>query len=232
MKTPRHTFLCAGKTSVPTIRMATQADVAAMLTIKAALELSPETEAKGGFLLGTSEETYLQHIEKGEVWVLTSPSCVAGFAVVWRDNTLKKSELFEKRHGAKFLKDPGALLELPIAYFDQLAVLPDSRHRAHGKSLALYALLSALKSHPLVLATTVSAPISNRAATPFLRAAGFEMIGSIDEVYPGVGAISSTLHLLNKGVFLEQSKRFRPLKRQLSRLSYTDSPERLATLKG
>lgn len=213
-----------------TIRRAARADVPALLEIKAALELSLNAENEGGFLLGTSAETYLEHIAKGEVWVLESSKGVVGFAVIWQNETLKASELFEKRHEATFLSDPGALLHLPIAYFDQLAVLPDPRHRAHGKNLALFALLVGLRSHPLILATTVSAPISNRAALPFLHAAGFETIGSIDEVYPGVGPISSTLHLLNKEVFLEQSQRFRPLKRQLKRLPRHDLLERSVAL--
>lgn len=203
---------------MPTIRAARPSDLAAMLAIKASLKLSLKAENKGGFLLGTSAETYLQHINKKEVWVLESPCNITGFAVLWQDETFKTSELFEKRHRATFLTPPDALLELPIAYFDQIAVLPDQSHRVHGKTLALHALLSALEAHPLVLATTVRAPINNRAATPYLRAAGFETIGTIDEIYPEVGEISSDLHLLSKKVFIERSKQFRPLKRQLSRL--------------
>jgi hypothetical protein len=48
--------------------------------------------------------------------------------------------------------------------------------------------------HRHIFATIVREPIHNIAAVPFLEGAGGRIIGTIDEHYPSIGRILSTLY--------------------------------------
>lgn len=179
------------------IRRATQADAEAILAVKRALALPPDAgEApRGGFLLGASLESYRALIDVADVWVLTgTDGAVAGFAVLLPEPVLRASELWARREAIQW-DAPGGWTppEHRVCYFDQLAILPAARMRA--PELALAALREAVRTgHQHLFATVVTHPVQNTASLALLRALGARRVGSVDEVYEGVGHIVSDLY--------------------------------------
>lgn len=184
--------------------------------------------AAGGFLLGASEEQYRGFIEQDQVLVLEGGSSeessrqdsgsglenclerslgskeneIIGFSIVLKDATVRQSEIWQKRNAAQLEGLDWSMIEhARLCYFEQLAVLPGPQARWHGQFLALESIVKAMQSHDICFATVVTHPIRNEAAVPYLKRAGFQLIGSIDEVYPQVGAIHSDIYLLTQEGF-------------------------------
>ncbi|HEV3051908.1 MAG TPA: hypothetical protein VGX50_16490 [Longimicrobium sp.] len=179
------------------IRRATQADAEAILAVKRALALPPDSREapRGGFLLGSSLEQYRALIEVADVWVLNDTAgAVAGFAVLLPDAVLRASELWEHRHAIRWDAPAGwTVPEADVCYFDQLAILSSVRMRA--PELALTALRGAVRAgHQHLFATVVMHPVQNTASLALLRALGARRVGSLDEEYDGVGRIVSDLY--------------------------------------
>ncbi len=186
------------------LRRAVREDAAAFLSVKTALPMPKNLEATGGgFLLGTSLTQYQAFIERDLAWLLESHGRTVGFAVVLVWETLRHSEIWGKRHEVQ-LEPGGVSPPERVAYFEQLAVLPEAR--AGAWYLAYHATCAALAAHDGLLTTTVRQPVTNTAVLPYLRAAGFLRLGSIEETYPEVGQIVSDVHYLPKELFLERSK--------------------------
>jgi hypothetical protein len=179
------------------IRRAAQADAEAILAVKRALALPPDAaEApRGGFLLGASLESYRALIDVADVWVLTgTDGAVAGFAVLLPEPVLRASELWARRVAIQW-DTPGGWTppEHRVCYFDQLAILPVARMRA--PELALTALRQAVRTgHQHLFATVVTHPVQNTASLALLRALGARRVGSVDEVYDGIGHVVSDLY--------------------------------------
>ncbi|HEU0298593.1 MAG TPA: hypothetical protein VFR37_04045 [Longimicrobium sp.] len=179
------------------VRRAAQTDAEALLAIKQALALPAEAQQapRGGFLLGASLEQYRTLIDVSDVWVLLDPAgTVAGFAVVLPEAVLRASELWTRRDLIRWDVPAGwTAPEERMCYFDQLAILPHARMRA--PELALTALRAAVQAgHEHLYATIVAHPVYNAASLPLLRALGAQRVGTVEEVYEGVGAIVSELY--------------------------------------
>jgi len=195
------------------IRRAAVTDAPQLVKIKQALPMpvGQATTQTGGFLLGTSLSQYLAHIEDDDVYVaedLRIPGLpeVVGFSIVMRDETLRKSPLFQQR---ALTAVPGldltVLQSLRIAYYEQLAFLPQAAHRRYASYAAFQNLAHAFQSHDVMLATVVRAPIENRAALPFLKVTGFQPLGELAETYGEFGHITSTLYILPRAIFVERT---------------------------
>lgn len=205
-------------------------DAAAFCEVKRHLplpDLGPDVDGeavRGGFLLGTSEAQYREFITRDLTWTLEAKDGVngvrvEGFAIVLCWETLRESQVWHKRHEARLempdspeagvfahgIFHDGKLEDVQdgfrIAYYEQLAVLPQTR--AFAGYLALRALEDALETHDVVLATTVREPAFNPAAHAFMRSVGFFCVGEIEEHYDGVGRVLSEIHLLERARFLE-----------------------------
>ena len=57
-----------------------------------------------------------------------------------------------------------------------------------------------------VFLTTVNKPVKNKAALPFVFAAGGIYAGNIDEYYDGVGAINSNIYIIDMEKFNQTLK--------------------------
>jgi hypothetical protein len=186
------------------LRRAKEQDAVAFLEIKAQLHLSRQNSRQGGFLLGTTQGRYEAFIQEDMVWVLedVSTAKVVGFAIVLKDQTLRGSELWQKKEQAELGPQLVARLEVQkLAYYEQLACLPN--YRSYAKYLAFYALAESLQDHQHVLTTVVRLPVHNRAALPFMEVLGFKPIGCIAEVYPEYGAVHSDIYYLGGEAFKE-----------------------------
>jgi hypothetical protein len=179
------------------IRRASRADAEAILAVKRALALPPDAQEapRGGFLLGASLESYRALIDVADVWVLTgTDGAVAGFAVLLPESVLRASELWARREAIHWEAPAGwTPPEHRVCYFDQLAILAAARMRA--PELALTALREAVRTgHQHLFATVVTYPVQNTASLALLRALGARRVGSVDEVYEGIGHIVSDLY--------------------------------------
>lgn len=190
------------------LRRATPADLDAIVAIKRSLPMpSGERTTAGGFLLGSEVEVYRELLELARVWLLEVDGRPAGFALTLDDAVLRGSPLWARREAIEW--DPGfdvaTALELRVAYFDQLAVLPTVRNRYWGAGLALQALAEQFEvgQHDLVLTTTVLEPIVNRAALPYLARVGARRCGRIEEHYPDAGRVVSAIYAIEADRYRE-----------------------------
>lgn len=175
-------------------------DIDDMLAIKRALPLSREgpSTRRGGFILGTDRAGYRQLVTVGRVWLLRLDGQTVGYATAYPDPVLRASELWSRRERIVWQGfEPAAILDQPLALFDQLAVLPGSRARFYGTALALCTMLDLLDDHRHVLTTVVHAPVMNLAALAFVRRIGGRLVGELDEHYPEAGEIRSGLYCLD-----------------------------------
>ncbi len=177
------------------VRRATLADIPAMLALKAelAVDRADAGGARAGFLLGSDAAGYAARI-LGASTFLVEDGALVGFAIALPDAAFRASDVWARRDAVVWDEDPGALLDRPIAYVDQLAVRgggPGARR--WGAAVALRAALDALPPGGALVATTVEAPLLNLAAVPYLRRVGARRFGQIDEDYPGIGAIRSAV---------------------------------------
>lgn len=185
------------------LRRGSPADLDALLRIKAALpmQLSPgpgRESSRGGFLLGSDPAHYRQLLSVARVWLLEVDAQPAGFSLTLDDPVLRASPLWAEREAIDWDPsfDPEAVVDQPVAYFDQLAVLPSVRRRYWGAALALRALAELFDEadHARVLTTTVLEPVRNRAALPYLARVGARQVGVLAERYPEVGPVVSAIH--------------------------------------
>lgn len=211
------------------IRRATLADVDALLLLKRQLAMRVDggTSSRGGFLLGTDEAGYRLVVAHGRVWLLVVEGEPVGFSTAYPDPMLRASDLWARREQVAWTDfDPGAVAREPVAYLDQLGVLPGSRRRFFGAALGLRALLDLLAEHPNVLTTTVHAPIRNAAALAYIQRLGGRQVGEIDEVYPQVGAIRSGIYHFERSTVRDQLERVMrgasPAMRRLLELGTSD----------
>ena len=188
--------------SAPTARLRTGVadDLPAILAIKQRLRLQADAPGRGGFLLGTSPAQYARLIAHGRTQVLSCGGAVVGFAAALADAELRASELWRRREQID-LGPRRALLDelerLPLAYLDQLALLPEPGLAMFGVLLAYHALAALFAEGCAVVVTTVvDEPVRNLASRPLLAAVAALQVGRIAEHYEGFGAITSDVFIV------------------------------------
>ncbi|WP_207504488.1 GNAT family N-acetyltransferase [Telluribacter humicola] len=186
------------------IRKARVEDAAQFVRIKEQLPMPAASEGTttGGFLLGTSESTYAFFIEQAHCLVAEAGGEVVGFGILLPDAIVKASEIWQKRDLAAWEIPIAEFEDRKLCYFEQLAFLP--AYRRVAPRLAFRLLHEAFHQHgyEAMFTTTVNKPVTNRAAIPFIKAAGGTRVGNIDEYYEGAGAINSDIYLVQKQDFL------------------------------
>ncbi len=189
------------------IRKAVPEDVKTFLKFKKYFSVpNGEDLSVNGFLMGSSEAAYFNFVENDIVLVLENEEKeIVGYSIVLCNNTLRNSEVWNKRTQidweAKTLKE---LESQPISFFEQLAVLPDKRFRIYGKNLGILSLAKAFEEHTYSITTVVSSPVLNLASRSFILAAGFKSIGEIVEDYPGMDNVTSDFFIMTKKDFEHQ----------------------------
>ncbi|MDQ2745665.1 MAG: hypothetical protein M3T96_00175 [Acidobacteriota bacterium] len=186
------------------LRAARKGDEAEFYRIKKNLPMPSAAieTARGGFLLGTNVETYRFFIENAFVNVLEKAGEIVGFAVVLPDALLRISDLWMRKNEIDWADgEPTDLIEKQLCYFEQLAVLPDTKYRFYGVSLALATLRQAFETHEAMFATTVVKPVCNRASVPLLESVGGQRVGCVNEYYPEFGDLVSAIYLLKREGF-------------------------------
>lgn len=184
------------------LRLAAAADLDAIVAIKLRLRMRADPDAaaqssRGGFLLGASRDQYARLIAAGHTWVLGDGERVAGFAAALPDAELRASPLWQRRDQLALGDELRALMELPLGYLDQLALLPEPRYTLAGVALAYQALAHLFAGGcAFVVTTVVERPVRNLASRPLLAAVGALRLGSVDEHYEDVGAITSDVFII------------------------------------
>jgi hypothetical protein len=198
------------------IRRATPDDIEAIVRIKQALAIDRETDAaRGGFLLGCSAERYALFVEAAHVLVLEQDGEVAGFAITLPDPVLRASDLWARRERIRWHCGEGPPREeARIGYFEQLALTPGSA-RTQASALALAAVRNLSPDHDLLFATTLTEPVRNGAALPLLRGSGARPVAVVEEIYHGVGPVTSQLYRVPLGE-LEMRVAASPLGRRIA----------------
>lgn len=199
-------------TRPPTLRRATLTDLDAMLALEASLPMSrqaADTRA-GGFLLDADPDRLRAYLGIGCVWLLELGGQLAAFSLALDDPSLRASPLwaqreriawapaFEPRLRALEGEDPPR-----VAYLHQLAAQPARRPRYWSAALGLRALFDLFdeRDHAIVLTTTVREPVLNRAALSYLARVGAREVGSLDERYPELGRLRSSVHAIEVADF-------------------------------
>jgi hypothetical protein len=181
----------------------------------AALPLGPE--ARGGFLLGATAEGYAVLVAHAHVLVLEAGGGIVGLAVSLPDPVLRASEVWTLRERIAWDGVDAATVEQArLGYFDQLALLPESRLKPYAPVLAFTAvdlLLAEGVRH--LFATTLREPFHNPAAWPLLEALGARAAGRVEEVYPEVGRTVSDIHHLDLDERKAERLQTHPLARRL-----------------
>lgn len=198
------------------LRRAELIDAEQFTSIKKALPMPSDINetVRGGFLLGTNLETYRYFIENGYVNVLADNQKIAGFAIILPDILLRNSELWQKKNEIVWKDfDPQRVENKSVCYFEQLAVLPSSKYRFFGISLAYLTLSQAFATHEAIFTTVVKEPIFNQAAIPFIENVGGKCIGEVNEVYPEVGKLVSKVYFIERDVFQQETEKHRLIKK-------------------
>ncbi len=189
------------------LRPGAPGDGAAMVAIKERLRMTPDdgdAASRGGFLLGSSRSQYEALIEGAQVDVLQDDGAVVGFVTALPDEALRRSDVWARREQIALGEDLAAgglaaLEDLRLGYIDQLALLPDPRYRLCAPALAFHALQRLFdRGSELVFTTVVARPVRNLVSRPLLAAVGAIRLGSIDERYPEVGAITSDVFCITR----------------------------------
>lgn len=192
------------------LRRGVPGDVEGMHRLKRSLAMERdhgETTRRGGFLLGSSRDAYRSFIDNAEVFVLDNDrGGVCGFAIALSDGVVRASDLWGRRGSIDWENDRendrenDSILGIenePVAYFEQLAVASEPSLRLYAPALAMAAYRSLRSTgHRHLFATVVRRPIHNHAAVPLLETIGARRVGSIDELYEGVGAVVSDVYHL------------------------------------
>ena len=191
------------------IRKAEVRDAEAFLKIKEELKMPLVQEtAQGGFLLGTTLKQYQFYIENAFVRVLedSDKARIVGFSIILPDQVLRASELWEKREYIRWNEFDSSEFEgKKIAYYEQLAILPDAAYRRYSFLLAFSNAKDVIETgHECMITTIVNYPVRNRAALPFLEAIGCVHVGEVEEKYPDVGRVHSDIYFVDKKRFVEK----------------------------
>lgn len=191
------------------IRKAEQKDAQELFKIKTELTLPlAKGDQQGGFLVSTSLEKYRFFIENAFVRVLEDldHNQVIGFSIVLPDAVVRTSELWQKKESVRWENfDPAELESKKIAFYEQLAILPDPAYRRYAMLLAFANAPDAIETgHNCLLTTIVNYPVRNRAALPFLEGVGCTLIGGIEEIHPGIGVVQSDIYYVDKAKFAEK----------------------------
>lgn len=180
------------------IRKARTEDVKGFMDVKNQLpfKYTDENTTTGGFLLGTNEETYLNYIQNDYCLVAEKDEQIIGFGIVLKDESVRKSDVWERRKEANWTIDIDDYEEEKICYFEQLAFLKGYSRQV--LRLAYHLVSYAFKQgHQHLFTTTVKFPITNLAAVPYILKASGNKVGNIDEIYPIIGRIQSDIYLIN-----------------------------------
>jgi hypothetical protein len=182
------------------IRKAIDSDIDQFMIIKEKLAIQHLTNDKAtqsGFLLGTDAATYLHYINHDYCYVAEKENAIIGFGIILKNETIKQSVLWQKRNLVNWQINISEIENEKICFFEQLAFLPN--HALLATKL-LHLLLQAAfnDNHEYILTTTVQKPILNLAAVPFIKKVGGKMIGTIEEQYAQVGAITSSIYLMQR----------------------------------
>ena len=192
------------------IRRAIPNDAFSFLEIKEKMPMpsSMPSTLRGGFLLGTNLATYIHFIQNDHCLVCEKDGTITGFGICFADESFRKSTVWKRRHNAKWLIDVSWIESKRLCYFEQLAFL-----KGEKKSILIlvYNLVNLLfaEGHDALITTTVLYPVENRSALPFLLAAGGSLAGIIEENYPVIGNITSSIYILEKHTFYKNLNRHR-----------------------
>lgn len=192
------------------IRKARIEDAEAFIAIKDQLSFqkSDGSSTKGGFLLGTDLNTYRKYIRESLCYVAEVDEKVVGFGIVIHNEQMRASDIWTRRHQAKWTIDIDEYEQNNLCYFEQLAFLPG--YRSLVVLLAYQMAKESLDSGAeFMFTTTVQKPIINLAAVPFILSVEGKKVGQIDEVYPIVGQILSDIYLVDLKFFKEKAKQHR-----------------------
>jgi hypothetical protein len=186
------------------LRRASADDIAAMMAIKDGLRMPADggVARGGGFLLGSSRDGYALFVEHAVTVVLEDRAAgtIVGFAIALPDPIVRGSDLWTRREAIAWEAfDPRAVENEPVAYFEQLAIVPDRRYGIYAPALAFAALKPLLDAGARHLfATVVKEPVHNVAALPLLLGMGGRKIGEIEETYEGAGRIRSEVYYIDR----------------------------------
>lgn len=223
-----------GPSSRLRLRAGEPGDAEAMLAIKRKLKMQPDPgdgaqSSRGGFLLGSTLAQYEALLAGAQVDVLLDGAAVVGFVTALPDAALRASDLWRRRAqigGGLGAPELAALESLRLGYLDQLALLPDPKYRLCAPALAYRAAQRLFEAGgELVFATVVARPVRNLVTRPLLAAVGAVQLGSIDEVYPEVGAITSDVFCITRAALVagdgdeRRRARLAALQRWTARLS-------------
>lgn len=209
-------------------------DAEAMLAIKRRLKMRPDPgddaqSSRGGFLLGSTRTQYEALIAGAQVDVLLDGAAVVGFVTALPDAALRQSDLWLRRGqiaGGLGAAEVAALEALQLGFLDQLALLPDPKYRLCAPALAYRAVTRLIGGGcELVFTTVVARPVRNLVTRPLLAAVGAIQLGSIEEQYPEVGAITSDVFCITRAALVpgdgdaRRRARLAALQRWTARLS-------------
>lgn len=166
------------------------------------------TTTSGGFLLGTDPETYALYLSVGESLVAEADGKVVGFGLVFGDDLLRASPIWQRRDEAEWTMDIAPFLDRPLAYFEQLAFIKGYARQALAVCYHL-ARRSFDRGTVAMITTTVREPVRNLAAVPYILEIGGVHAGTLRESYPEVGHIVSDIHLMTAAAFYERTRRHR-----------------------
>ncbi len=189
------------------IRKATTNDVEDFINVKNQLpfKYTDGRTSSGGFLLGTDKETYLKYIINDYCLVAENKSGIVGFGIMLRDESVRKSDVWTKRHQATWEIDIAEYESKKICYFEQLAFLKG--HSRTVMSLAYNLTCWAFEEgHSYFFTTAVKYPVTNLAAVPYILKASGKKIGNIDEIYPVIGQINSDIYMIGATNFYATAK--------------------------
>lgn len=183
------------------IRKAREHDTESFIEIKNQLtfENIEGSSTKGGFLLGTDINMYKEYIRNEIVLVAEINKKIVGFGIILKNNTVKKSDIWQKRNAAQWTINIEKYDYEPICYFEQLAFTPG--HSRLVIQLCFEIIQIAFIKHIALFTTTVHSPILNLAAVPYVLRAGGTKIGSLKEHYPIIGNIISDIYKISKTDF-------------------------------
>jgi hypothetical protein len=216
------------------IRKAVADDVESLLHIKRMLPLTMHDGNKttGGFLLGSSPEQYEHHILHDQCIVALAGTGIIGFGIMMYNDSVRRSDIWLRRHHATWRIDIADFELLPICYFEQLAFLPGYSRAV--LNLAYHMVVGAFEAgHHALFTTTVHKPILNLAAVPYIKKGGGVLAGSIYEDYPEIGEILSDIYVMERDVFTLQVPKleiFPYLQTMLKRTAIQDGNNALYTL--
>jgi hypothetical protein len=188
------------------LRKARTGDADAFVAIKEQLPLtlSNGDTTTGGFLLGTTADTYREYISNSYCLVAEENEKVIGFGIIFPDEVLRASDVWVRRHTANWQIDLEQYETQSLCYFEQFAFLQGHKRAAVALAYHLTDLAFSM-GHTAMFTTTVNRPVLNLAAIPFINAANGCKAGNIDETYPIIGHINSDIYVLDAAMFYQQA---------------------------